>query len=144
MARKKIQEPERYPGVRRGLQNGAGLNEAGAETFDNEPLVLRVRGRVINDMDRIRSAIQNLRATEDGNAVETFEEADDFDVDDDFGEFSSQHEILADHDELHAIIEPAIKQARRPRRAKPQDPPAPSEPSAPSGQAKPPEGSKAS
>lgn len=101
MARKKPRIEEKYPGIPRGRQNGAGLDEFGAETFDPEPIALKVKGQLISDMDRIRLAVHNLRVTEaDGSEMETFEEADDFEVDDDYGEFSSVHEIPADAAEL--------------------------------------------
>lgn len=116
MARIKVLPLEKFPGVPRGRQNGAGLTPDGAEKFDPDPLVLRVKGREINDMDRIRMAIQNLRFDQQGDVHETFEEADDFEVDDDAGDFSSQHEISADQEELYKIVEPVIQQARRPRR----------------------------
>lgn len=114
MARKKVPAKEMFPGVPRGRQNGAVLDENGAEQFDPEPIVLKVKSGVISDMERIRQAVRSLQLTDaSGEEHETWEEADDFEVDDDYGEFSSQHEIRADDEELYQTVEMTLREAKR-------------------------------
>lgn len=113
MARKKKAQIDRHAGVPRGAEHtveadtfppaprskNLRLNEDGSERVSTEPVVMRVKHRLIGDPDLIRMQIQRLRATAlDGTEFETFEEADDFDVDDAYGEFTSTWEISADHD----------------------------------------------
>lgn len=105
MARKKKIQIEKFPGIPRGAEHlpqpdpalpGARLDAMGRELPSDEPVVLHVRNRKITDLDHLRRTIQLIRATDGPVQFETFEEADDFDVDDSYGEFASRWEIPAD------------------------------------------------
>jgi len=106
MARKKKIQIEKFPGVPRGHEHVAEdhlagktlprLTEAGAEILSAEPVVLHVNRRTVTDLEQLRSAIQNLRAHDGPITFESFQEADDFDLEDDFGDFHSKWEIPAD------------------------------------------------
>lgn len=115
MPRKKKIQLDKYPLVPRGAEHTVEadtpavqtarsrdlrIDQAGREILSTEPVVLRIKKRLIGDPAEIRRQIQNLRATTlDGTEFETFEEADDFDLEDDYGDFTSKWEIPADHDD---------------------------------------------
>lgn len=106
MARKKKIVIDKYPGVPRGAEHvaeqvAAGdphprLDENGAEVLSDEPIVLHLNRRTVTDLDQLRLAIQNLRAHDGPIQFESFDEADDFNLEDDFGDFASRWEIPAD------------------------------------------------
>lgn len=81
----------------------ARLNEAGQEVLDDTPVALPVRfKRPQNLIEQVREVIhqEGLRAAEAG--FESFEEADDFDVDDD-PEIRSPYEIVEEEMEAYDI-----------------------------------------
>lgn len=92
MTKSKLQEAEEKVASR--------LDEFGAEVLDDTPVALPVRfKRPQNLIDQVREVIhqEGLRAQDAG--YESFEEADDFDVDDD-PELKSPYEV--DEEELEA------------------------------------------
>lgn len=106
MARKKKIQIDKLPHVPRGAEHVKEAVEAsnpfprltpeGAELLSQEPVVLHVNRRIVTDLETIRRQIQAIRATDGPIQFETFAEADDFDLEDDFGEFHSKWEIPAD------------------------------------------------
>lgn len=59
-------------------------NEFGQEVPDPTPVVIRFKGAVISQFDQVRAFIRNeLAANRAGSGAESFEEANDFDVEDD-------------------------------------------------------------
>lgn len=138
MARKKKLELEKHPGKPRGTEHlevlndslpGSRLDGDGREIPSNEPMVLHLRKRTVTDLDQLRNIIQNIRATDGPIEFETFQEADDFDVEDDYGQFASQWEIPADGDDPSGPMPTAEEYVRwrqtgeLPARFFPQDPP---------------------
>lgn len=115
MTRKKKLQVEKTPNIPRGGEHRADLvtpkdqavrtrdirlDQAGTEIPSEEPVLLRVGRKLIGDPELIREKIRQLRAMDaSGIEFETFEEADDFNVDDDYGDFTSQWEIPADTDQ---------------------------------------------
>lgn len=107
MARKKVQPVDKTPHAPRGAEHVADLvaqgvqnprlNPDGSEFLSQEPIVLRVKRRTITDLETLREQIRAIRASDGPVEFETFQEADDFDVEDDFGEFTSKWEIPADN-----------------------------------------------
>lgn len=59
------------------------LNEFGQEVPDSTPVVVRFRGRVISQFDQVRDFIRRELAQHRTGELETFEEANDFNVEDD-------------------------------------------------------------
>lgn len=60
------------------------LNEFGQEVPDDTPVVIRFRGKVVTQFDQVRDFIRReLSANRVDAGAESFEEANDFDVDDD-------------------------------------------------------------
>lgn len=113
MARKKKFQVDKKATVPRGAEHTIADDEVvvtprtkflrlkpdGSELVSDEPVVMRVKQRLIGDPELIRAQIERLRVTAlDGTEFETFEEADDFDLEDDYGDFTSKWEIPADHD----------------------------------------------
>lgn len=75
------------------------LNDKGQEVPDTTPVVIRMPSRIISQWDDVRSFIRReLSAGAAAAHVETFEEANDFDVDDD-PPISSRWEYSADQEE---------------------------------------------
>lgn len=110
MARKKKIQIEKYPGIPRGAEHGARLTESGAEILSTEPITLRVKSHVITDFDKLRQQIQAIRAHDGPIEFETFQEADDFDIEDDFGDFTSKWEIPSDNpDDAQVTIDEYIR-----------------------------------
>lgn len=107
MARKKKIQIEKFPGIPRGAEHittpdpalpGARLDAQGREVLSTEPIVLHLKRRTVTDLDTLRKTIQLIRATDGPVEFETFAEADDFDIEDSYGDFSSRWEIPADQD----------------------------------------------
>lgn len=60
------------------------LNEQGQEVPDPTPVTIRFKGRAINQFDQVRQFIrEELSRNQSARGRETFEEANDFDVEDD-------------------------------------------------------------
>lgn len=59
------------------------LNEFGQEVPDNEPVVIHIKGRIYSQFDQVRDFIRRELVQHRSGEVETFEEANDFDVHDD-------------------------------------------------------------
>lgn len=60
------------------------LDNEGREIPDNTPLVVRFRGRTISQFDQVRAYIRNeLSRQAEALEMESFEDANDFQVDDD-------------------------------------------------------------
>lgn len=107
MARKKLPPEEKTPFAPRGAEHVADLvaqgvpyprlNPDGSEFLSDEPIVLRVKRRTLTDLETLRHQIRQIRATEGPLEFETFADADDFDLEDDFGDFTSQWEIPVDN-----------------------------------------------
>jgi len=82
-------------------------NEFGQEVPDDSPIVIHIKGRTISQFDQVRDFIRReLREHADGS-VETFEDANDFDVEDDLfpvspSEYSEDTEA-ADREVLAAV-----------------------------------------
>lgn len=106
MARKKKIQIEKFPGIPRGAEHVMEavekgdpfprLTPQGAELLSQEPVVLHVNRRIVTDLETIRRQIAAIRATDGPIQFESFAEADDFDLEDDFGDFHSKWEIPAD------------------------------------------------
>lgn len=105
------------------------LNERGHEVPDDTPVAMPVGFRKPESLqDQIRRLVRNeLSARAMDQGLETFEEADDFDVEDDnHGEFTSKHELddeqarnptpAAARSEIERIERRIAKRANRRRR----------------------------
>ena len=65
----------------------AELNEKGQEVLDNTPVVLDVSPRPLPLVDRIKKAVRHeLSENARNSGFESFEEANDFDIEDEFAE----------------------------------------------------------
>ena len=65
----------------------AELNEKGQEVLDNKPVVLDVSPRPLPLVDRIKQAVRHELSEKARNSgYESFEEANDFDIEDEFAE----------------------------------------------------------
>lgn len=72
------------------------LDDEGREIPDNTPVVVRFRGRTISQFDQVRAYIRNELSRQAASLeLETFEDANDFDVEDDLFPVSP-HEYSAD------------------------------------------------
>lgn len=116
MARKKKIHIEKHPGVPRGCEFVHGqvkiedlpgrnlktkdlrLDDLGREISDPTPVAVPVKGRPWS-IDELRNHRQLLEESAGQLEVESFDEANDFDMDDEFGEFVSVWEKTPD-DEL--------------------------------------------
>lgn len=105
MARKKKLQIEEHPGKPRGTEHlevlnqalpGARLDAEGNEIMSTEPIVLHLKRRTVTDLETLRNTIRAIRAHDGPIEFETFQEADDFDIEDDYGDFSSRWELPAD------------------------------------------------
>lgn len=81
-------------------------NDSGQEIPDDTPIVIRLRGQTITDFDRVREFIKRELREHQTGQVETFDEANDFDVEDDLFPVSpheySQDTEAADREALLA------------------------------------------
>lgn len=76
----------------------ARLNERGREVLDDTPVALPAKFKRQSWIDNMREFVrQELSRQAEGIEMESFEEADDFDVDDD-PEIKSPYEISADQE----------------------------------------------
>lgn len=90
------------------------LNEKGQEVPDPTPIVVRFKSRVITEFDRVREFIQRELSESAGRAgAETFEEANDFDVEDDMFPVSP-HEYAEDTERADREVLEAGDPRRRP------------------------------
>lgn len=75
------------------------LNEAGQEVPDSTPIVIHVRSRRISQFDEVRAFIRReLSMAARAASQETFEEANDFDIDGDPIDPNTPHEYSADQE----------------------------------------------
>lgn len=97
------------------------LDEAGREVLDQTPIALRVKRRVVTDFEDIRNIIRReISDAASRGGAETFEEANDFDVDDEV-DFSSPHEYTADQEAEDREAIEAHRQAELERAVKAND-----------------------
>lgn len=94
------------------------LDDQGREIPDNTPIVVRFRGRVVSQFDQVRAYIRNELSRQAASLeMETFEDANDFDVEDDLFPVSP-HEYSADTEvadrEALAAGDPSLKTNGRP------------------------------
>lgn len=95
------------------------LNEQGQEIPDDTPIVLRVRGVAISQYDQIRAYVRReLSDQARGMGAETFEEANDFDVDDETihhapHEYTEEQEMR----DLEAIEDEKARRAAKKKKA---------------------------
>lgn len=113
MARKKKVHIEKYPGIPRGCENIASdlveiqpgrelhtkdlrLDHLGREISDPTPLALPLRKTSVFTPEQLRHARALMEEANGPLEPESFEEANDFELDDDFGEFVSLWEKTPD------------------------------------------------
>lgn len=111
------------------------LNEQGQEIPDDTPIVIHVRQKKITQFDDVRAFIKReLSDTAARSGRETFEEANDFDVDDDPIP-QSAHEYTEEQEEADRETIIRYNQEKQQKKAPPssQDQPPPSSGSASSG-----------
>jgi len=59
------------------------MDAEGREIPDDTPVVIRIKGNVISQFDEVRAFIRRELREHQSGEIETFEEANDFDVEDD-------------------------------------------------------------
>ncbi|AZL83034.1 hypothetical protein [Apis mellifera associated microvirus 47] len=92
------------------------LDDQGREIPDDTPIVISIRGQRVSQFDQVRAYIRNeLSRQAEGMQMETFEDANDFDVEDDMFPVSP-HEYSKDTEE--ADREALQAELERQRRAK--------------------------
>lgn len=97
------------------------LNDKGQEIPDDTPVVIRFKSRVITEFDRVREFISREMSEAAARAgSETFEEANDFDVDDDMFPVSP-HEYKEDTEQADLEVLKA-GDPRKKREPKPKPP----------------------
>lgn len=97
------------------------LDDEGREVLDQTPIALRVKRRVVTDFEDIRKIIRReISDAASRGGAETFEEANDFDVDDEV-DFTSPHEYTADQEAEDREAIEAHKQAELERAVKAND-----------------------